>query len=122
MDMVRNGCRLGLESDRRIVTVTSIHNHEDAKTIGEEFSDVVVVCNPEHPLDPNDIRRGTVVKFTVTRRNAEIAVDLLGAYAELRRTELWIGDEDYIESSPLSSSRLTLDKVVDIVRRHLKEV
>lgn len=118
LNNARLACRLGLTDDRRVATVITTHP-QHAKEIGEELAGVVVVCNPEHPLDPTDIRRGTIIKFTVTRRNAEVAVDLLGALEQLQALEDWVGDAENIESS-LKSSRLTPQQVVDIVRCHLK--
>lgn len=118
LDKARLASRLGLTDDRRIATVIATHPRY-AKECGEQFADIVVVCNPEHPLDPDDIRRGTIVKFKVTRRNVKVAVDLLGALKQLQELG-WVGNAEGIESSPKSSSLFAPQHVVDIIRHYLK--
>lgn len=118
LDLVRRNSRVGLEEDRRIATVSSTHG-ANALPIGFEHADIVVSVNPEFPIDAADPQRGTITRFTVARKNANVAVDLLGVRNELSAVEKWIGDAECIMSPPRSSSRLTVDQVVAIVRRHL---
>ncbi|MHB8830819.1 MAG: hypothetical protein ACYC44_01780 [Patescibacteria group bacterium] len=118
LDKARLASKFSLSDDRRVATVITTHA-EYAKKLGEQLANVVVVCNPEHPLNPDDLRRGTIIQFEVTRRNTEVAVDLLGALKELQSLG-WIGNAERIVSSPKSSSLLKLQEVVDIVCRHLK--
>ena len=118
LDKARLASKFSLSDDRRVATVVTTHAGY-AKELGEQLADVVVVCNPEHPLNPDNLRRGTIIQFEVTRRNTEVAVDLLGALKELQGLG-WIGNAERIVSSPKSSSLLKLQEVVDIVCRHLK--
>jgi len=115
----RQSSRFGLTDDRRIATVITIHD-DSARELGYELADVVVTCNPECPIDPKNIMQGTTRQFSVSRRNADVAVNLLSALEEFKaRGQEWTGDTECIRSPAGTSSLLELQAVVDIISRHL---
>jgi hypothetical protein len=115
----RQLCRFGLTDDGRIATVTAIHD-DYSRELGYELAEIVVTCNPESPVNPMDITRGTTRQFVVSRRNASVAVDLVEALKELKaQGQEWAGDAECIWSPAGTSSLLELQAVVEVISRHL---
>jgi hypothetical protein len=102
-----------------IATVVSTHRF--ATTLGYEVAPVVVAYNPTMPVDPKDPSKGTYAKFTVCRYDSHVPCDLPSALVELQAMEPgWGGRGDIFGSPQGASSELTIDQVVDVVKRHIK--
>jgi len=103
----------------RIACVVSTHRF--ATTLGYETAPVVVALNPEFPVDPRDLSKGTCRKFTVCRYDSHVSCDLSAALEELQALEPgWGGRGDIFGSPQGVGSTLTVEQVVEVVSRHLK--
>jgi hypothetical protein len=102
-----------------IATVVSTHRF--ATNLGYEVAPVVVAMNPEMPVDPKDSSKGTYAKFTVCRYDSHVPCDLPSALVDLQVMEPgWGGRGDIFGSPQGVSSSLTLEQVVDVIKRHIK--
>ncbi len=101
------------EADGRIAVVES--THRAATAVGYHLVPVVVALNPEFRFQGGEPHR----KFTVCQFSAGY-VDLRKALQELNQLEEGWGGSPTIGGSPQGvSSRLSTDKVVEVVARHL---
>jgi len=102
-----------IENREGIAVVQS--THRAGTTIGYSLSPIAVLRNPEFGFGAGP----KVVKFTVCQFEAGY-VDLKAVFAELSQLEPGWGGSPTIGGSPQGvSSTLTLDQVVEIVRKHL---
>lgn len=118
IEEARAASEISVEADGRISVVVSTNRH--ATQLGYEHAPVVVACNPEMPVDPRDPSQGSYKKFTICRYDSHVAVDIAGALRELNELEEGWGGRADIGGSPQGvSSELTLEQVVEVVKRHL---
>lgn len=117
-DAARAASQVRLEADGRIAVVVS--SHRFATPLGYELAPVVVAQNPVMPVDFRDPSKGTHVKYTVCRYDSHVKCDVAGALAELGKLEPGWGGRGDIGGSPQGiSSRLSLDEVVEVIKKHL---
>jgi len=119
LEAARKASELTLYADGRIVCVVSTHRF--ATTLGYESAPVVVAFNPAMLVDSKDPAKGTYRKFTVCRYDSHVPCDLPAALTEFQKMEHgWGGRGDIFGSPQGVSSKLTLERVVEVVSRHLK--
>ncbi len=105
-----------LSSDGKIAIVES--SHRAATSIGYALAPVVVALNPAFRMAGVKPHR----KFTVCVFELGKFADIKAALAELGRVEPGWGGSPTIGGSPQGvSSKLTIDEVVSIVQKQLKE-
>jgi hypothetical protein len=106
--------RITAEAVNGIATVVS--THRAATSVGYSLAPVVVALNPEFCFGGGEPHQ----KFTVCQFDGT-HVDLQKVLAELAELESGWGGSPTIGGSPQgASSNLTMDQVVEVVRRHLK--
>ena len=77
--------------------------------------------NPAMAVDFKDPSKGTHKKFTVCRYDSHVPCDLPAALAELQSLEEgWGGRGDIFGSPQGVSSKLSLEQVLEVVKKHLK--
>ena len=119
LEVARKASELLLYANGRIAVVLSTHRF--ATNLGYESAPVVVAMNPEMPVDPKDVSKGTYRKYTVCRYDSHVKCDLPGALKELQALEAgWGGRGDIFGSPQGISSNLTVEQVIEVVSRHLK--
>mgnify|MGYP006865008293 CR=1 FL=1 len=118
-EAAREASELTLYADGRIAVVVSTHRF--ATNLGYESAPVVVAFNPEMQVNFRDPGAGTYKKFTICRYDSNVAVDISAALLELGELESGWGGRGDIGGSPQGvSSKLTLEEVIAVVKRHLK--
>ena len=118
-EAARAASELRMEAGGRVAVVESTHRF--ATNLGYEEATIVVAFNPTMAVDFQDASKGTYRKFTVCRYDGHTPVDLPAALAELQSLEPgWGGRGDIFGSPQGVSSTLSVDKVVEVVARHLK--
>lgn len=99
----------------RIAVVES--THRAALSVGYALAPVVVALNPSFKQGPGEAYR----KFTICAFEPKKFVDITAALAELQTFEAGWGGSPTIGGSPQGvSSRLTVDQVVEVIKKHLK--
>ncbi len=118
LEAARAASKVSLFSQGKITLVES--SHRFATNLGYESAPVVVAFNPEFPVDPRDPSLGTYRKFTVCRYNSHVKCDLPAALKEFQSLEKdWGGRGDIFGSPQRVSSELSIEKVLEIVAKHL---
>jgi hypothetical protein len=111
-----------LTSDGKVAVV--VGKHRDAMTIGYSLSPVVVAFNPEFSPNP---KVPAHAKYTVAQYKMGL-VDLTGALKELNEADSavteqaeWGGSPGIIGSPMGVSSKLTPERVAEIVAKYVTE-
>ncbi|EKD29398.1 MAG: hypothetical protein ACD_78C00422G0001 [uncultured bacterium (gcode 4)] len=96
-------------------------SHRFATNLGYELAPVVIAKNPVMPVDFKDPSKGTYIKYTICRYDNNIPCDILWVLKELQTLESgWGGRWDIIGSPQGVSSILSVDTIVEIVQKHVK--
>lgn len=128
-NFVAEASRLRAEEKAKLLATAKVTRHEgfvvvEATLPGvfdyEAFSsDVIVAVNSSFSFQGGEPHR----KVSIARRDEHVALDLRGVLAELQQLEPgWGGGLNIIGSPQGMASAIPTEKIVEVVKRHLKKV
>lgn len=117
LEAARKDAEIEVVADGKIVYVAS--KSKLAMALGFEKASVVVAFNPQMPFNGKRPGAGSYGKYTVSRYNSHVPIDLIGALRAFQEKEPgWGGRGDWLGSPIGRSSKLQIMDVVDEVAKH----